>query len=471
MASPASERTPLRAGTSSLFGDTALRVRLMTVVFSLAEGYDIGVIANALGPIQEDFGLTPVELGIFASSLWWAATLSSAFTGSIIDFLGRKVGLAVSAGVLFAGNLCWTLAPNFIVSLTGRIIVGLGLGIGVATIAVYMAEVAPVHKRGFYVSMEGLFIEIGIVSGFAAGAFLVGMRHDWRYMVGIGMVLPLISFIAALTPCLPESPRWLQGNGRADEAREVLLDLLHGDESEVNLAFAKWEEEARSSKQGKDFASVVSCFFGSHSRVALAGIGTGIFFLGTGVTVLVAYSVELLSNNGMSPQIAGFAMACIGGMKICFLALTTFVIMDRVGRRPLLILSAAIVSGACAFIGYGMYSKLGGTWIAVGFGIFQAGFAVGLGAASFAYMSEVFDNRTRGIGVSMGLTAARLVAATWVLIFPVMAASFGWATCFFLLAGIAACGVVFFWLCCPETSGVALEEVNALFQVKEVEKI
>merc|ERR1719463_233344 len=106
MASPASEHTPLRGGTSSLFGDTALRVRLMTVVFSIAEGYDIGVIANALGPIQEDFDLTPMELGIFASSLWWAATLSSGFTGSIIDAFGRKVGLSLAAALLVAGSIC-----------------------------------------------------------------------------------------------------------------------------------------------------------------------------------------------------------------------------------------------------------------------------------------------------------------------------------------------------------------------------
>eukprot|EP00746_Dinoflagellata_sp_MGD_P010164 gnl/MRDRNA2_/MRDRNA2_120908_c0_seq1.p1 gnl/MRDRNA2_/MRDRNA2_120908_c0~~gnl/MRDRNA2_/MRDRNA2_120908_c0_seq1.p1 ORF type:complete len:471 (-),score=65.22 gnl/MRDRNA2_/MRDRNA2_120908_c0_seq1:301-1713(-) len=468
---PATEHTPLNE-RSSQWCDSALRVRLLTVVFSIAEGYDLGVITNALSPIQSEFHLTPLTTGIFASSLWWAAMISAAFSGSVIDWIGRKAGIAVSAAVITAGNVCWALAPNVVVLLTGRIICGLGIGMGVPIVAVYMAEVAPVSKRGFYVSLEGLFIDIGIFSGMLAGALLVGVRHDWRIMVAIGGILPLISCIFALTPCLPESPRFLQATGRVDEARVVLLDLLHGNEVEVDNAFAVWAEEARSSKQGRDWRSVMSAFFSSHSQVALAGIGAGFFFMLSGITVFVTYSVLLLAKNGLSMKTAAIVMACISALKIVTYIPPTFFLMDRWGRRPLFLCSTIALSFACGFIAFGNYAGMGGIWIAIGLGIFGCSFSLGLGSCFFAYVSEVFDNSTRAKGVGCAMCVARLTGATWVLIYPLLTATLGVSATWCLLAGCNACAAVFFLFFCPETLGVPLEEINRIFQVqKQASKI
>jgi MFS family permease len=249
MSSTATEQTPLR-GRSTGCGDTAFRVRLLTVIASLAEGYDMGIVANAIGPMKDAFGLDPIMIGLVVSSAAFAAMLASMPAGTLIDSHGRKPVIAISAALIFAGNLFWALAPNIIVLIIGRIILGSGIGVGIGAITVYMAEVAPTHQRGLYVSMEMLFLDVGILCGYAAGALLIGVRHDWRILVGLGAVLPLVIFIFALTPLLPESPRFLQAVGRVEEAREVLLDLLHGDEQEVDNAFAQWA--AMSSQKSMD---------------------------------------------------------------------------------------------------------------------------------------------------------------------------------------------------------------------------
>lgn len=469
MASPPTEHTPLR-GRSFFCGDAALRVRLLTVIFSVAEGYDLGVITNALAPIKAEFGLTPLMTGVFASSLWWAAMISSLLTGSLIDCIGRKPGIAFAAAVIAAGNLCWACAPNVIVLLSGRIIMGFGIGIGISTVSVYMAEVAPASKRGFYVSMEGLFIDIGIVCGSIAGALLVGVRHDWRIMVGIGMVLPLITCIFALTPIIPESPRFLQANGRVHEAREVLLDLLRDDKTEVDKAFLQWAEDSRTSKEGKGWCSIMRAFVGSHSRVALAGIGTGFFFQFSGITCWITYSALVLIKNGMSEKTAALAMSCVGVLKICTAIPIVFYLMDRWGRKLLLISSAVVLSCGCGFVAYANFNDLGAIWIAVGLAIYACGFSIGLGSVTFAYISEVFDNSTRAQGVACAFAVARLTGASWVLSYPLLTASLGTSAVFCILAGCNACAVVFFWFCCPETLGVALEDVIRIFQDEKAEK-
>lgn len=438
----------------------------MTVVFAIAEGYDLGVMANALAPIVGEFGLTPLMVGLVVSIFMWAGVLASPLAANFLDSFGRKPSIAFAAVTIAAGNLCWAFAPNIIVIIIGRLIMGGGVGMGMVAVTTYICEVAPVGSRGMYVAVEEFCLNIGILSGLAAGALIVGVKNDWRIMVGIGAVLPLICAIFAMTPCLPESPRYLQASGKIDEAREVLLDLLHGDEEEVDKAFAQWKEEARIGQNSMNWSSALGAFLGSHFRMAVAAIGMGIFFFAVGVNIIVNYAIPVLIKNGMSSKSAAFAMVLLGVTK----TISVFpgvVLMDRWGRNPLLLCSACICTCGHIVVAYGNLVHLGAIWIAIGFGIFFLGFSFGIGPVYYVYVSEVFDNSIRSKGVSASFVVRGVVGAIWALLYPLVAASTGFSTAYFILAGCSASAFVFFWFFCPETLGVPLENINDVFNVQK----
>jgi len=223
-----------------------------------------------------------------------------------------------------------------------------------------------------------------------------------------------------------------------------------------------------SSQKGMDWSAAMSAFVGSHSRPAIAGIGAGIFVMLSGIGVVLNYSVLVLAENGMSNKSAAFALVLIGAVKTGTLVLPTCFLLERCGRRPLLLISPIIMGCACVFIAYGIYVDLGGIWIAIGLGMMGVGFSAGIGPVVFVYVSEVFGNSTRAKGVSCSFFLARLIGALWVLIYPVLTASIGISMVFCIFAGCNACALVFIWFFCPETLGVSLEDMNGIFQDQKV---
>eukprot|EP00746_Dinoflagellata_sp_MGD_P010904 gnl/MRDRNA2_/MRDRNA2_122695_c0_seq1.p1 gnl/MRDRNA2_/MRDRNA2_122695_c0~~gnl/MRDRNA2_/MRDRNA2_122695_c0_seq1.p1 ORF type:complete len:468 (+),score=60.11 gnl/MRDRNA2_/MRDRNA2_122695_c0_seq1:190-1593(+) len=462
MVSTATEESPLRGGHAGCCTcSTAFRVRMLTAVASLAEGYDLGIMGMALGPMQVEFDLDAHLVGIVVSSLLFASVVAAPLAGSLPDVIGRKLSIAISAALIFGGNLCWALAPNVLAVIIGRLIIGIGIGLGIPSITMYMAEVAPADQRGFYVSIEELLLSLGILLGFAMGALLIGVPHDWRIMVALGAVLPLVTCICVLTPCIPESPRHLQAIGHLEEAREILSDILHGNEEELNKAFAKWVEDSKSSK---DWSSAMKDFMGPHFRSAVAGIGVGLFFTLTGTTLVMNYSIPILIDSGMSLKSATYAVLLVGIVKTLTLILPICFLMDLWGRRPLLLCSPLIISFACGVIAHGYFADLGGVSIVLGLCIFVFGFSLGIGPVYFSYISEVFDNSLRAKGSACSFFILRLTGAVFQLIFPALMAGLGVGTVFCALAGCNACAFVFYWFCCPETRGVPLEDATKIFE-------
>merc|ERR1719310_198581 len=157
--------------------------------------------------------------------------------------------MMLASSLLIVGGLLMALATNFEMLISGRIIAGSGAGIGLTAVTTYMAEVSPAHASGFYGSLEELFVNVGNVVGYLMNLLLLGAPYDWRIMLGAGIIPAACVLFVLMLPYsitgVPESPRYLQKVGRLDEAREVLLDLLNGDQSEVDRAVQAWAEEAK----------------------------------------------------------------------------------------------------------------------------------------------------------------------------------------------------------------------------------
>lgn len=279
--------------------------------------------------------------------------------------------------------------------------------------------------------------------------------------MGVGVVPAAVVILFLLTPYFPESPRYLRAIGRPEEARSVLVELLRGDKLEAEQAFNAWEKERCVISS---WPQTVRAFCTSHRPAALAGIGCALLQMLGGISVITAYSSYLFMRSGMSSLASTRWTLVMGVVKTGTIVVAAFLLMDRWGRRPLLMLSAALCVAASGVVLAARHLALGVPWMVGGFTLFSLGFSMGLGPASYAYIAEVFDNDMRGKGVSAALFTSRIVAATYITILPLawdrigIMGIFSWMMVVNLFAG----GYVYVF--CPETKGLRLEEVQDIFR-------
>jgi len=294
----AGETTPLREHRQQGCMSAALRVRILTSIISFAEGYDIGVVNGAVVLFTEEFSLLPWQVGIVLAIFPTGVAICAPMAGSFGDAYGRKLTMVLSSTLLIVGGLVMAFSQGFVTLALGRVITGSGVGTGITAVTAYMAEVSPSHSRGFYGSLEELFVNIGNVGGYLANVALFGVMYDWRIMLGLGVIPATFVLITLLLPYswtgVPESPRWLAKVGRLDEAREVLLDLLDGDVAEVDKAFQAWVDEAREEGGIAPWGETLKSFGTTHRRAFLAGVGCGIMNMFTGIMLMMIMTTSIL---------------------------------------------------------------------------------------------------------------------------------------------------------------------------------
>ena len=194
-------------------------------------GYDIGVYTGAGDHIQDDLDLTDTELEIFIGAVNVFAMIGSLWSGLASDWYGRRRTFQLAALIFIIGCSLTALAQNYLVLMTGRMFVGLGVGSGLAIDPMYISEISPASQRGYLVTWSELAINFGIVLGFSSLLVYAPIQDDiqWRIMVGTGTIFPLL-MIYLTYKVMPESPRWLVAKGRLDEAAVTLV--LLNDEGE-----------------------------------------------------------------------------------------------------------------------------------------------------------------------------------------------------------------------------------------------
>ncbi|KAK7482777.1 hypothetical protein BaRGS_00025943, partial [Batillaria attramentaria] len=294
---------------------------VFAVIGGLLFGYDTGIVSGSMLLLQPHFELNTIWQESIVSATIAAAALFALIAGVTCDAIGRKKTIMIASFVFAVGAVVMGVAPDKEVLLVGRIVVGIGIGFASMTVPVYVAESAPADIRGKLVTLNQLFITIGIlVSSVVAGAFSEMKETGWRYMLGLAGVPGAIQFIGFLF--LPESPRWLVSKGRDDEAREVLRKIRGHDDVEEEL---KEVQEAEAKKQtGFVFMQIMKT---PHVRKAL--------FCGCG---LHYYSATILKMSGFPPSLAIW-LVCVP-FTVNFLA--TFIgvfLVERLGRKLLTCIS------------------------------------------------------------------------------------------------------------------------------------
>jgi len=465
---PLSERaSEARYGATPRFEDSsaqqchALIFASFLCIACIAEGYDYGVTNGAIVRMKEDLKCSTLELSIFVTALPLGVMMGAPLGGVFADYFGRKFGLTIQCCLLTVGPICTALAPELWMMTVARLVTGFGIGMGFVVISMYISETSPRNMRGRLTALEEVWINVGVLSGFLATYLLFGIKHDWRWMIGLGSVPSLIMVVASMLPQVPESPRWLYMHDRIDEARKVLEVFLSPEE--VQHIIMDYE----SSKKQK-FATWNELLFPPPQKAYVRQMLIASIVVATsnalcGGLILGYYSSTILSEE-YTERIAYIATLIMGVVKTFVVIVLVLFLIDKVGRRTLIILSTVITMLSCFYIACGFWFSWAWLEVAIGFWLFHVGFSLGQGPLAWVYCSEVFETEFRAKGMGLSMFIRGLCGTCSVLAFPLVAEIIGNAQSFFWLAVINAVFVVGFWFVVFETSAKSLERMHKIFE-------
>ena len=423
-------------------------------------GYDEGVIAVA-GPLLEaDFPMSPALRGFMTAAVPLGALAAAFVAGPLADRFGRRRVLRAAAllftlGAVVAGSITaiWMLVA-------ARLVLGLAIGVAAVAAPLYISESSPVEKRGSLVSTYQLAITIGILGSYLTG-LAIGGAHAWRLMFALGAV-PALLFLLGLA-FLPESPRWLALRGTVTEARASLRRLRPAGwdvDAEIDSVIV-----AATAEKGR--ASGFRALLSPTVRPALV-VAVGLFFLQqlSGINAVIYYAPEIFSHAGFDGEQTR-VLATIGiGTVNCLTTVLAVVLIDRLGRRPLLVLGFLGAAATMLLIALAVtLPALVPSWLVIVLLLlYIASFAVSIGPLPHVMMSEIFPMRVRGPGMSAASISNWGFNFLVVFAFPVLLAGPGLAATFSLFAAICLGGVLFTLLRVPETTGLSLEAIEKHLQ-------
>ncbi|XP_049353863.1 polyol transporter 5-like [Solanum verrucosum] len=462
----------------------AIACSFLASLSSILLGYDIGVMSGAIIYIKKDLNINDVQVEILVGILNLYSLLGSAAAGRTSDLIGRRSTMVVAAVIFLIGALLMGFAPNYAFLMFGRFIAGIGVGYALVIAPVYTVEVSPESSRGFLTSFPEVFINGGILLGYVSNvAFSKLPTHlSWRFMLGIGAIPSVFLAISIIT--MPESPRWLVMKGRLHEARIVLNKTSESpEEAECRLRDIKEaagipehcnDDVVQVPKHPKGDNVWKELFISptqSIKHIVLTGIGIHFFQQASGIDSVVLYSPTIFERAGIKSDhdrlLATVAMGCV---KTLFILVATF-LLDRVGRRPLLLTSfgGMTISLVLLSIGLTVIDRSNGqvTWAValcvMMVSVYVALFSIGAGPIAWVYGSEVFPLKLRATGFSVGVAVNRVTSGVISMTFLSLERAITIQGAFFLYAGIAGIAWVFFFTLMPETQGKTLEETVALF--------
>ena len=419
-------------------------------------GYDEGVIAVA-GPLLEaDFPMSPAVRGFMTAAVPLGALAAAFVAGPVADRVGRRRVLMIAAMLFMVGAAAASAIAAIWMLVAARLVLGVAIGLAAVAAPLYIAECAPLEKRGGLVSTYQLAITVGILGSYLTGLAIDG-PHSWRLMFALG-ALPALLFLVGLA-FLPESPRWLALKDRGPAARAALRRLrpagwdIDGEiDAVTRVAHA---ETARRAGYRALLAPTV--------RPALV-VAFGLFFLQqlSGINAVIYYAPEIFSHAGFgSDDTRILATVGIGAVNCATTVLAMFLI-DRVGRRPLLVLGFAGAAATMLLIALAVTvpSAFPAGLVIALLLLYIASFAISIGPLPHVMMSEVFPLHQRGPGMSAASISNWGFNFLVVFAFPVLLAGPGLAFTFALFAAVCLGGLVFTLRRVPETTGHSLEAIE-----------
>ncbi|HKN24597.1 MAG TPA: sugar porter family MFS transporter [Candidatus Acidoferrum sp.] len=445
-----------------------MRSTVVAALGGLLFGFDTAVISGTTSNLVKVYTLPPLLFGLVQmlhtseASLLLGITVSSALVGTILgamfagipgDAFGRRDSLRIMAVLYIVSSLGCAFAWNWPALVFFRFIGGLGIGGSSVLGPMYIAEIAPANWRGRLVGVFQFNVVTGILLAYLSN-FLVGLGHfsidaEWRWKLGVAAA-PAALFLALLFT-IPRSPRWLVKKQRVAEAREVLRET-----GEQN--YEQELQEIVTSIDAEHGHADEPLFQRKYSFPIFLAIAVGMFNQLSGINAVLYYLNDIFAFAGFSKVSGDLQAVAVGFTNLLFTVIAMSVI-DKLGRKKLLLVgavgTAACLAGVAAIFSMKRHQDLL-VWLLVGF---IASFAFSQGAVIWVYLSEVFPNRVRAKGQSLGSLTHWLMNAAISFAFPTLAA---WSRSipFMFFSAMMVLQFVVVLLAFPETKGLSLEEMQ-----------
>lgn len=495
-------------------------------------GFDASVISGVVKFIEPEFKLTKIELGWAVSSLTLTATLAMLLAGPLSDKWGRKRVLLLAATLYALSAILSAFAPSFVFLVAARMLGGFGVGASLIIAPMYIAEIAPPKIRGTMVSFNQLNIVVGISAAFftnylilkfgesgSSWAKILGVDvYNWRWMLGVEAFPAIIYFTALFV--VPRSPRWLIMKGKDEEALRVMANA-----SGEELAYSELEAIKLSlkSETSKKKIRIKEIFRPALKTALTIGIVLAAFQQLTGINSVFFYAPMIFEQSGLGVD-AAFSQAIYVGLINLIFTIVAMMLIDKIGRKPLLIIGATGIAISMFVLAYGFSSAtytindeiiatlsseidtaqldnlrnleftsesefksalsdalgsslatkygsdilkksihLNSTLILAAILAFVASFAISIGPVMWVLFSELFPNRVRAVAISFVGFINSVVSFLVQLVFPWELSNLGATVTFFIYGLFGALGLIFILIKVPETMGKSLEELQVVF--------
>lgn len=454
----------------------AILVAAAAAVGGFLFGYDTAVINGTVDALRNTFQLNSVALGFVVSSALLGCAVGAWFAGPLADRMGRVRVMLIAAGLFIASSIGSGLAFSPVDLTFWRIIGGLGVGAASVIAPAYIAEVSPAHIRGRLGSLQQLAIVSGIFVALLADYLLADVAGGameavpwggaaWRWMFASAAIPAVIYGVLALQ--IPESPRYLVRRGRLAEARDVIKRLIGGDVeqriTDIKRTVAGTTEKVHLNILRGPRLGLLP--------IVWVGILLSVFQQFVGINVIFYYSSALWASVGFSESDA-LLITVITSITNIVTTLIAIALVDKVGRKPLLLVGAAgmvLTLGVMAWCFSTATVSVGadgetlttlspaiGKVALVAANLYVVAFGMSWGPVVWVLLGEMFNNKIRA--TALAVAAAAQWIANWLIstTFPALS-NIGLTFAYGLYALFALLAFIFVWRAVRETKGRELE--------------
>jgi sugar porter (SP) family MFS transporter len=433
--------------------NTAFRNSIVAALGGFLFGFDTAVISGVEKSIQSLWSLNEVEHGFTVASALLGTVIGALVAGIPAEKWGRKRVLQMIGLLYLVTSIITALTDSWHLFVAFRFLGGIGVGASSVVGPMYISEISPAHRRGRLVALFQFNVVSGILIAFVSNYLLYGFGEEsWRFMLGVQAIPSLLFFTFVFF--VPESPRWLVKRGRAAEGEKVLASIGEPDPRKAVLNI----QESLHSEVGMEKESL---FNGQYNKPILYAVLLAMFNQLSGINAIMYYAPRIFEMTGLSKDTALLQAVSIGLTNMVFTLLAISVI-DKFGRKTLLIVGSVGMVIFLGLVAQAFYTQTSG-----GYGVmiylvgFIAFFAFSQGAVIWVFLSEIFPNKVRSQGQTLGSSTHWIMAAIISWVFPSIAESEnGGYYSFLFFAVMMLIHGIFAWKVLPETKGKSLEGIQ-----------
>ncbi|MCA1217603.1 sugar porter family MFS transporter [Streptomyces sp. 8L] len=409
-------------------------------------GFDTGVVSGALLYIRRDFDLNSFQQGSVVSVLLIGAVIGAMGSGRLADRWGRRRLLGAAGAVFLAGTAVAVFANGYGMLLAARIVLGLAVGTVSALVPVYLSEISPTAVRGRLLTMNQLMITVGILVAYLVNMAFTGGGH-WRSMFACGAV-PAAILVAASRWFLPESPQWQIANGRADLARRTIASVA--DEATADRLVARAQQRIKNERQSLEEGGGRRLWAPDVRPALIVGLTLAVVQQFGGINTIIYYAPTIIEKSGLSASNSIVYSVAIGVINLV-MTLVAIKLVDRLGRRPMALISLGVMAAFVFLLGLAFVAGLSSGLTLLFMVVYIAAFAGGLGPVFWTLIGEIFPPAVRAQGSSAS-TGVNWVANFLVSLgFLPLADAIGQGETFWIFAGICVLAFLFIGRFVPET--------------------